>query len=294
VKSAGLRPLRAAVADWTPGRSIASDPLHAIAANWAAIVGADVATHSAPLEISGKTLVVATKSSAWSQQLQFLGDPILDGVRAAAAGAGIDRIAFRAGALRPRDTARGGSLPQPRRRTVASAKAPSEPAPDLQTAFERFRDRVRAVQRASGAGCPDCGAPDGERSPRLCAPCTGRAAAERALALEQTLYAAPWLALAELRAQIPDLSGSEFERARQRLLQRWWLILERARRSGRLSASGIELHIASSYVLLQSRLPPDRISPAVIRNLLGDELEALLWPSAASGVGPQRANVEER
>ena len=41
-----------------------------------------------------------------------------------------------------------------------------------------------------------------------------------------------------------------------------------------------ERQIASSYVLLQSGLEPDRITPAVVRNLLGDELEAQLHWSA--------------
>ena len=77
-------------------------------------------------------------------------------------------------------------------------------------------------------------------------------------------------------------------------MQRWWLLLERARRAGRVSASGVERQVASSYVLLQSRLPPDRISPAVVRNLLGDELDALLWPrDDARGVGQTGAFGEE-
>jgi hypothetical protein len=61
--------------------------------------------------------------------------------------------------------------------------------------------------------------------------------------------------------------------------------LERAKRAGKLSNSGLERHVASSYVLLQSRLAPDRITPAVVRNLLGPELDALLWPAA-----PDKAN----
>jgi hypothetical protein len=98
--------------------------------------------------------------------------------------------------------------------------------------------------------------------------------------LERIVYMAPWLELAELREQVPGLGAAEFERARRNLLQRWWLILERAKRAGKLSSSGLERHVASSYVLLQSRLAPDRITPAIVRNLLGPELEALLWPPA--------------
>jgi len=67
-------------------------------------------------------------------------------------------------------------------------------------------------------------------------------------------------------------------------LQRWWVILERAKRAGTLTRCGIERKLASSYVLLQSRLRPDRITPAVVRNVLGPELEALLWPQPSGKV----------
>jgi hypothetical protein len=39
-------------------------------------------------------------------------------------------------------------------------------------------------------------------------------------------------------------------------------------------------------VLLQSRLPPDRVTPAIVRNLLGDELEAMLWPGSGDKANP--------
>jgi hypothetical protein len=281
----GLRPLRAAVATWKPGRGIAGEPLHEIAAGWAGIVGADVAAHCWPLELAGTTLVVATKSSAWSQQLSFLSATILGGVHELPHGRAIERLAFRAGALRPGVPARARTpaAGRPRRRT-APASAPEPPAADLQGAFERLRDRMRAAHSVAPAGsrCEGCGAavePVGEAGgARRCAPCVGRASVEAGLELERILYMAPWLTHAELREQLPALSGSEFEHARRRLLQRWWLVLERARRAGRVSSPGMEREVASSYVLLESRLPPDRISPAVVRNLLGDELDALLWP----------------
>jgi hypothetical protein len=288
----GLRPLRAAVGAWRPGQSIANDPLFAIASGWPGIVGPDVAAHSAPLEISGKTLVIATKSSAWSQQLSFLGPTILAGVRALASGADVERLAFRAGTLRTRPGVPTRAMPVERRSKRKTGADFAEPAVDLRAAFERLRDRMRAPGPAATA-CETCGAPVASGAAR-CAPCAGRAATERAVNLERIIYMAPWLSLAELRAQLPDLSGSEFEHARRRLLQRWWLLLERTRRAGRVSPSGVERQVASSYVLLQSRLTPDLVSSAVVRNLLGDELDALLWPNArrAPGVGPTDTLVE--
>jgi hypothetical protein len=79
---------------------------------------------------------------------------------------------------------------------------------------------------------------------------------------------------------LPATTPADFERARRHLLQRWWLVLERARRSKTVGRAGLERQIASSYVLLHSRIPPDRITPAIVRNLLGEELEALLWPGS--------------
>jgi hypothetical protein len=37
--------------------------------------------------------------------------------------------------------------------------------------------------------------------------------------------------------------------------------------------------VASSFVLLQSRLPPDRITPAIVRNAIGDDVTDALWPN---------------
>ena len=256
-----LERLQASLERWTPGRARPADPLAAISAAWPSIVGPAVAAHSAPLEISGNALVIATRSSAWSQQLQFLSVAILKGIGAAALERPIERLTFRSGLLRT-SARSAASGPAARGRERAPGAEPEE-ACDLEDALERLRRRVSSLRR---------------RAP---APCTGAAENARALQVERLVYLAPWLEPGEMREQLPGLSAAEFERARRSLLQRWWLVLERARRAGKLSASGLERHVASSYVLLQSRLSPDRVTPAVARNLLGPELEALLWPHAA-------------
>jgi hypothetical protein len=279
-----LRPLRSAVAAWTPGARVAADPLHVIAAAWPAIVGEHAAAHCAPRELDGQTLVIVTRSSAWSQQLHFLSEKILSAIKTLPVGQGIVRLTFRTGAVR--------SIPTPPRRvSVANARTaagrPFEqqqpPAADAAEALARLRRRFAQMRRSdSGPVCLRCGAAlDGsERDDATCAPCGGAERTELALATERLLYLCPWLEPDAVREQIPGLPPGEVERVRRRLLQRWWLVLERARRSGRLSRSGIERSIASSYVLLQSRLPPDRITPAVVRNLVGADLERLLWPGA--------------
>jgi hypothetical protein len=164
--------------------------------------------------------------------------------------------------------------------TRAGEAAPG-PAADATEALERLRRRLTARRARALAACAACGAPlDDDPGPTgRCAPCDGEAERERMLLVERTIYLAPWLTHAELREQIPDLSGAEFERARRVLLQRWWLVLERVKRGAKVGASGDERQVASSFVLLQSRLPPDRITPAIVRNAIGDDVTDALWPN---------------
>ncbi|MBD5635624.1 MAG: hypothetical protein IAI49_14200, partial [Candidatus Eremiobacteraeota bacterium] len=168
-----------------------------------------------------------------------------------------------------------------------------EPAADAAEALARLRLRVAGLLRAALANCRSCDAPlDASAADGRCAPCLGQAERERELVLTRLIYMAPWLTLAELREQLPDLSGAEFERARRLLLQRWWLILERAKAAGTVSRSGLERHVASSYVLLQSRLAPDRITPAIVGNLLGEDVVRLLWPSQSPVSAPAGASAQ--
>jgi hypothetical protein len=290
-----LRPLKAAVETWSPGRGIAADPLHRISASWTLIVGANVARHSEPLALNGKTLLVSTRSSAWSQQLQLLSPTILRGIAALPDAVEIERLAFRSGALRGTE-GRGTQRARAAAAAVGSRGAGTAPGPaaDAAEALDRLRRRLTALRARTGAACEGCGALlEGEvGAAARCAPCAGDAERERLLLLERTIYLAPWLTHAELREQIPDLSGAEFERARRVLLQRWWLVLERIRRGGNVGPSGDERQVASSYVLLQSRLPPDRITPAIVRNALGDDVTDALWPNR--GERPDSSNKSAR
>ena len=285
-RGGGLRPLRRALDAWKPAHGRNIDPVHAIANAWPGIVGRDVAANSMPLELSGPSLVVGTRSSAWSQQLQFLSLHVLAAIRALPSGGTVERLTFRTGLL-PRGKRRAAD-PTPARRAKAVESGADEsesPAPDLATAFERLRTRMAAARRAPGIRCTRCGVVvdavlDATVVPR-CAPCAGEAEHERQTLVERIVYLAPWLTIEEMREQITDLRNAEFERARKRLLSRWWLVLERTKLAGVVSSSGVERHVASSYVLLHTRLPPDRITPAVVRNLLGPDLENILWPRAA-------------
>ncbi len=267
-----LRPLRAMVAAWRPNEGPPDDPLAALSRAWPAIVGPNVAQHSHPLEFGGGALLVATRSSAWSQQLQFLAPEIMARV-AALGGPAIARLRFRSGALR---RARGlPAQPAPSRKSAPlPAEAPPSPAADEREALERVRIRVGARVSAAARLCAECGAPTA--TSEYCAPCAGERENRRRIDIERLLFNAPWLEFDELRELISGLGRTEVERARRGLLARWWVVLERARRSPRKPGER-ERQIASSYVLLHSGLAPERITPEVVRNLLGDDLESRLF-----------------
>ncbi|MBC5798754.1 MAG: DUF721 domain-containing protein [Candidatus Eremiobacteraeota bacterium] len=280
-----LRPLRAALDAWSPGGGNAGEPLAAIAAAWPEIVGPKVAEQCAPVELHGDALFIATRSSAWSQQLQLLSTTILTGVNRCAPGTPVARLMFRAARLRPRErrpVGHAAKLP------VRRSEAPPEPAADAWDALERVRRRLGRLRHSVRARCTDCGVALSAGGGSRCPPCASAAADARSLATQRVLYATPWLDYAALREQLPALAPAEYEGARRHLLGRWWSILERARRAGGSAASGFERRIANSYVLLRSQLPPGRITPAVVRNLLGPELERL-----TVSVGPHGGRVEE-
>ena len=273
-----LQPLRGSLANWKPAAGAAIEPLHAISAAWPAIVGVDVALNCAPISLSNETLTIASRSSAWSQQLQFLSVSILRGISEHASGAMVRRLAFRAGAFRGVERRASASATKSARARRRGDVAAYEPAADLADAFERVRARIRDARRASPGACPNCGAPLApESAERSCMPCTIAAAHDRTLHIERTIYAAPWLSFEELRELLPRLSVADYERSRRRLLARWWLVLERARKAGATANNALERSIASSYVILQTRLAPDRITPEVVNNALGADLAAALY-----------------
>jgi hypothetical protein len=275
-----LKPLQSVVQTWAPAGSAvpgrSGDPLQSIVDAWPAIVGETVARNSAPLELGGRTLVVATRSSAWSQQLQFLSETILAEIAALAGTPPIDRLAFRSGRLRaagPRGRfATGTNTPSS---VVPFAGRAPGPAVDEREAFERLRRRVTAVRRAARTTCAECAAPLSEG--RDCAPCRGEAERARRIAAQRLMYSGASVDFETTRLAVPGLTPDEYDAARRHLLRRWREMLERARRRNVLCADGMELRLADSYVLLQSRLPPERISAAIVRNALGDPLYAFLY-----------------
>jgi hypothetical protein len=270
-----LKPVRDALRAWSPATG-AENALGAAAAAWPEVVGAEVARHSRPLQVTGETLVIGTRSSAWSEQLSFLADRILATLRNRFGLKGVKRLRFRVGTMRDRAQTRviRGSVQA--RRTAASLQ---ERALSLEETLARFRAGVQRARRAKTAQgskeCVRCAsliAPDRT----LCAACANRVAQERERLVSRLLFDVPWLGYTGIAALVEGLQREEYEAIRLRLLSRWWTILDRARKAQRLSRDRRERLVASSYVIVKSGLEPEHIAPATLRNLLGDELTELL------------------
>ena len=273
-----LTPLARAVGAWTPGFGRSRTPhehaLGAILSLWPAIVGDDVAKHTRPIERKGDALVVMTTSSAWSNQLSLLSGHIMCALSEAGID-GIERLRFRIGRVRrgPIGIVANGSTRTPESRQPGV----SAPAATLEEAFSRFRERVdrsRNAKRADGWNpCSQCGAmlPEGSR----CAPCTTADLSQRSTRLQRLMFDVPWLGYAGISKILEGLSQEEYEMNKAVLLARWWEALERVRKTGKISPSGLERQIASSYLLLKTGWEPDRITPVVARNELREVYDIL-------------------
>jgi len=272
-----MKPLARALASWQPQALESGDPLFVLQKEWAEIVGEDVAAQTRPAEIVRDALVVLTRSSAWSQQLAFLSERVLRLVQERA-GVPIRTLRFRVGRIR--EAAPGVA----RRRRSERKHSPSrshEPAPSLQAAFERFKTDVAAAQRAKAAAgwkeCVRCGARTHTASTPFCVPCGNAHAQERDAQVARLLFEAPWLGYAGIAPLVQGLGPHEYAAVRLALLRRWRDTLERIRRSPRPRVTTRDRSIASSYVLLKSEMEPDKIAPAVVRDLLGDDLHGIFY-----------------
>lgn len=275
--------LSSALHGWQPSEhSGAYDPVVLLSAGWGDVVGTDVAANSAPLRIANGTLLVVVPSSAWSHQLSFLAERIVAAVAERLPSAGVERLRFRVGTLPKRGSMGRGhdAAPAARTRTPVAAE-PAATAQEALTRFQRSVDRAHRARRADGwRECERCGAL-GESG--RCAPCEAAVVEARSLATVRLLFEAPWLGYAGTAQLVDGLCEAEYERIRRQVLRRWWGQLEQARAAGRLSGEGRERLIASSYVLLRSKLPPERIAPATVRSVLGDELHTLLYGDETNG-----------
>jgi hypothetical protein len=268
-----------ALGGWQP-RSGGGDPLTLIRSAWTGIVGVDVARAAQPVAILNQALVIMTTSSAWSHQLTFLEPQIVRGLRDIAPAAAIVRLRFRVGAFRA--AVPGSARRAHGKRTPGSASSTRPPALTAAEALERFRtvvERTRASHRAKGGGfCQDCAAPIRGRT--RCVPCFNWARAELTAQCQRLLFDAPWLRPEDVLETISGLDAAAYDRIRRDLLRAWWDEMALARKRAELRRpippDRARLRkIASSYVLLETKLDPNRLemdSP-VRRNALGDLYE---------------------
>jgi hypothetical protein len=273
-----MRRLADALGAWAPAQGAGTaDPVVLLGAARTEIVGLENARNSHPAQLTGDTLMIVTASSVWSAQLSYLAEQIVETLRARLPRAGIAKVRFRIGKLPVR------SSHSREKRVIDGVTAPShnEPAADAREALGRFRDSVDAAQRAKRARgwkeCTGCTASIAPHSGPLCTSCGIAREAERERAISRLLFEAPWLGFAGTAKLVEDLRQDEYESIRRRLLSRWWDRLRRVRLTGTLSRDGAERLIASSYVLLKSELAPERLTPAIVRNVLGDDLHELLY-----------------
>ncbi|MBV8750904.1 MAG: DUF721 domain-containing protein [Candidatus Eremiobacteraeota bacterium] len=271
--------LGAVLDGWRPQPGAGSDPLVAVRAAWAELVGADVARAAQPVAIErDEVLVVLTTSSAWSHQLAFLEPEIVRGLRALPETRGLVRLKFRVGKLR-RPVAASDGPGGPRR---AANDAPREPAArTLDDALARLRRAVernrKAHRAAGGAFCALCeGQVDAGTG--MCRPCRDDGERRRRFACERLLFEAPWLASEDVLALVDGLTAEAYDAARRSLLKAWWDELFRAQKLHKLRQPLDRARLrklASSFVLLQTKIDPNRLEldSAVRKNALGDLYE---------------------
>ncbi|HUA08717.1 MAG TPA: DUF721 domain-containing protein [Candidatus Acidoferrales bacterium] len=269
--------LAEALRGWAPAEGGAADPIVLLGAAWSEIVGAENARNSHPAQLAGDSLLIVTTSSVWSAQLSYLSEQILAALRARLPRAGIAKVRFRVGKLPPKSSRSRAA----RVLTYGTARDAREPAADADEALGRFRTSVDDAERAKRARgwneCDGCKALIAPESGPFCVSCQIAREAERERQISRMLFEAPWLGFAGTAKLIEDLRQDEYESIRRRLLQRWWDRLRRVHLTGTLSRDGAERLIAGSYVLLKSGLAPERLTPAIVRNVLGDELHELLY-----------------
>jgi hypothetical protein len=266
-----LTKLEGALRGWRPREGPPDDPLATIRAAWAEIVGDDVARAAQPVALTGSALVVVTASGSWSHQLSFLERDIIRRVGELGV-TQVERLRFRVGTIRPPRTARA------RRAVRAAGSLPTAGKPhSVAEALARFRavvERRRAAHVAGGGGfCAIC---EGALAPGAsCRPCTDAAERERTERCERILFEAPWMTPEEVMVAVAGLDAEAYDRIRRRLLRAWVDELRLARKRHAVKAPidrGRVRKLASSYVLLETRIDPNRLeleSP-VRRNALGD------------------------
>jgi hypothetical protein len=267
-----LKRLGASVAEWKPPRKSAM-PLDTLRVAWSQIVGAEVAKHSFPSDLRGDVLTVLTRSGTWSQQLGFLEANILQGVEQLGLGVPVAALRFRVGKIALMTPIRS-ARPRPTQQRLR-LETPLPANATLEEILARIKERARVARRQRGPRCARC-ALRVERG-RLCAPCRSNDRQERINRVLRIFTEVPWLGDDEVRASLGAVNADEIAYARRILLDRWRSELIGLERREAFAPGEPERAIAISYVQLETRLPPARMTRAIARDSLGPALDALLY-----------------
>lgn len=272
-----LKQLGGYVAQWKPPRKSAM-PLDSLRVAWSQIVGADIAKHSFPNELRGDVLTVLTRSGTWSQQLAFLEADILQGIARLDLGVPVVALRFRVGKIAQLTPSRRAKPRPIQQRLKLETPLPADAT--LEEILTRLKERSSAVRRLRGPRCARCTLRI-ERG-RLCAPCRSAERQERINRVLRIFIEVPWLSDEEVRASLGAVNADEIACARRTLLDRWRSELIDLERREAFARGEPERAIAVSYVLLETRVSPDRITRAIQRDSLGPGLVALLYGEEGS------------
>ena len=271
--------LSSALHGWQPTEHAGRDPVVLLAAGWGEVLGDDVAANSAPLRIVNGTLLVMVRSSAWSHQLSFLSERILDAVGRAFRRSASNDCASKSGRSRSATAPRAAFRHRRRRKCVPimSRRRPQK---------KHWRALRRPFTRRKERDAPE----DGVNATAVGHSARGAAACHARRRLGRRGRLRPPACFLRRRGSVmaerpSSLRGyvkwstSAFACAFYGAGGANWK--EPCRRTP--SRDGRERLIASSYVLLRSKLPPERIAPATVRSVLGDQLHALLYGDEHNG-----------
>jgi hypothetical protein len=203
---------------------------------------------------------------------------LLAAVRERAPQTSVERLRFRVGkitAVRRRLSPRATAMPP------KAAIPPASAAETAADALAAFRGHVEGWERAKRAAgwkeCANCNALLRPSSAARCAACENAVTRRKTEQAARLLAEAPWLGYAGTAELVDELSRTEYEALRARLLSDWRQSLERSRVTSAEHPAPGERGLASAYVLLATRLRPHEIDPAVMRGVLGDALYDRLY-----------------
>ncbi len=247
---------------------------------WQSIVG-DMARYAKPRRVDGDSLIVATASSVWAQELTFMGDDILKRVNSALGAIYFREIHFSERQWRStarQDTFREGY----HRRVLGQERRAARGAPGTpEETFLRLRKTMEArVARLRAEGfevCPRCGHMF-RRENHCCPLCQWRTESEgyhRAMAvLEKT----PEVSDEEVMESSGIRSKVAVERARSELESRWmalvWTYL--GGEVKRVRPDRVIRDAASKLFSLRSGKKADGLNAKQIIRILGPKIAPLV------------------